>query len=583
MNDADNYLSNNVFRTYATAGFLSAAAMLFGPLLVRIIAGSMLSAGDLAAINLVEPVQRTINALITLLSSGAIVAASYELSKIDDRSASKIFSFSVIACAAAGVVIAISALFCQDWIVSSLCKSQELLPSVRDYTEILLLSAPFLMILPTLSAFISLDGSPKYSYLTIIISQGLSIGIAFLLIICGHRNLSSIAIATLAGNAVGCLFGIYYFVSKSIHFKFSLKPIAKEKAAEVIKLGVPETLSPFLDAVLVFFANAKAMELYGNSGADVMAVCLSMVYIFAFIITGFSLTLKPYGSYLVGMEDIEGYGRFFIKNIMLQQLVMGIVLIPMMMFPNQIMEFFGVTSAEALNLGNIAFPIFVFHYFLCGIIELYVSSFQILKKITYCFAVGISHTIFRIILVLIFYELAPDMFWWSYPLGIALGILVLMICLIIPKLQHRQVMFWTGASFIDAISCKVFSIKCTVSDIKKKLTPINEYIHTLDIDDSSRNRCEHCVEEVLLNTVLFADMQKKERHSTDIKIIVKKQTVSVIFFDDGICFNPFDNIVPEVDLGLEMISKMCPEISYTYLFRQNIINISIPLEKGPVS
>ena len=575
MKDFNNYSRNKVFRKYLVAGIVSSAAILLGPIFIRFIAGNFLSGTELSAINLAEPIQRVFSALISLLTSGAIVIASFDLSRIDDKSASKVFSFSIFFCTAIGLVMALSVPLSHDWMAHLLCKSEELMPTVSSYLRILLFSAPFLLVFPALAAFISLDGSPKYSYIIIGISQLLSIGIACAMIFLGLRDIASIALANLLGNAVGCILGIYFFVRRSAHFKFTVKPLVWTKATGVLKLGAPEMLSPFLDAVLVFAANAKAVELYGASGADVMAVCLSMMYIFALIIESFSLTLKPFGSYLMGIEDLKGYGRFFKINILLQQVTIFLVLIPMFLFPRKIMMLFGIDAPETLELGVMAFPIFVLHYFFCGFVELYTCNFQILNKIKFSFAIGLSQTVFRIIFVILFAKIAPDIFWWSYPLGIAAGIVVLILCLFIPKLADRRIETWTGASFVEANSCKVFSVKCTVQDLKQKLYPINDYISSLDIGDSLKDKCEHCVEEVLLNTVLFADMNHKEQHTTDIKIIEKSDAMNIIFYDDGVRFNPFDNIVPEVDTGLDMVKKLCSDVSYTYLFKQNIVNISI--------
>ena len=176
-----------------------------------------------------------------------------------------------------------------------LCRNQELLPSFKGYMQVLLLSAPFEIVILTFVSFLPSAGYPGFSTAVNVIANVINIFMDYVYIHFFHMGVNGAAWATLTGYLCATLVVAFAILSHIAPQAAALYNImeAAQLALSVTALRIFSLMFIPRNAVLVYYRYLKVIGLirYSSllSALDSFAAIVPIAWVMArlFGITGF--------------------------------------------------------------------------------------------------------------------------------------------------------------------------------------------------------------------------------------------------------------------------------------------------------
>lgn len=189
-------------------------------------------------------------------------------------------------------------------------------PATRGYTQAylsILTLFSFVQILQVvLAGLIRSEGATRQAMNGIFIGTGLNIVLDYLFILRWGWGVEGAAWATLAGNACGVVYYLFYFKSKRSLLSLSLRYWGPDKHMmfEVLAIGLPAALNALIMSVSHILTNNIAMR-YGDETIAANGIMMRIVGIVLFLIMGISQGYQPFAGYNYGAGNIKRLKKAF--------------------------------------------------------------------------------------------------------------------------------------------------------------------------------------------------------------------------------------------------------------------------------
>ena len=160
------------------------------------IVGTAIGTKEMSGVKASNPIISVVIVFTTLISVGASMVISIALGKRNNKRANDTFTFGLFASVVIGLVFTLLGIFLSNQIVSLVTSNADILEFTQEYTRIVLIASPFMMLSTYLGYALRSDGFSKLS-MTLLISGGV-INVCFDLILILGFNLgvTGAAIAT---------------------------------------------------------------------------------------------------------------------------------------------------------------------------------------------------------------------------------------------------------------------------------------------------------------------------------------------------------------------------------------------------
>ena len=149
---------NREYWVFLWSSILIALSACLGTVLDAIIVGNLIDEDSVSAINISRTMVQFLFTLSMLLALGAGMLVGMQLGKKDQRHASYIFTVSMAAYVAAGLVIAAVGFFFPDATTRLFCNNERFFEPTRAYLLVMMLGAPVYLLMWGLDAMVSVDG-----------------------------------------------------------------------------------------------------------------------------------------------------------------------------------------------------------------------------------------------------------------------------------------------------------------------------------------------------------------------------------------------------------------------------------------
>jgi sigma-B regulation protein RsbU (phosphoserine phosphatase) len=110
-----------------------------------------------------------------------------------------------------------------------------------------------------------------------------------------------------------------------------------------------------------------------------------------------------------------------------------------------------------------------------------------------------------------------------------------------------------------------------------------EFAHEKEIPKNVVATICMVLDDMLTNIISYA-YQDDEQHDIGVQILLKENSLVIIFIDDGLPFNPFQADAPETQLsieerdvgglGIHLVREMMDSVSYQRKAEQNIVTLT---------
>lgn len=338
---------------------LMAASASLSIVIDSIIVGNVLGKDELAAMNLILPLSLCFTAISGMFGIGSATCISMFKGKMDSENANKSLTLSFAAWLFFSIISICLGLFANNTVAMFLSGKSGLDDLVSQYLKVYLLGAPFTFATLIFPHIIKADGKPKLSSNTLIIANALNLCLDVVYMKFMNMGLAGGALATITGNLVGTLLYIIYIKSKGR----TLRPVKIKKAdlklyGDMFKMGISSIFGQGLMFGKMWIFNMVIAGIAGQAGLTAFSICTSCLSFVSMFIAGAAQTMMPMVGAFNGADDNTAIGLTVKKAL---KIILGCciaVTLLFELFPNVIMQIYGINGGEAMQIGIRAVRLF---------------------------------------------------------------------------------------------------------------------------------------------------------------------------------------------------------------------------------
>ena len=244
------------------------------------------------------------------------------------------------------------------------------------YGRIVLLVMPFYMIQMAFHSLYMTAEIPQMGTRLSIISGLTNIVLDALLIVVLDWGLTGAAIATAAGMAVGGIYPLYYFSSRSntTHLRFVRTRTNGRSILQVCTNGLSEYVGNISLSVVSMCYNLQLMRLIGEEGVAVYGILMYIGFVYASVFIGFNLAIAPVISYNYGAQNHEELKRLLRKSLILLFVAGSILTLLSEVLSGPMAGIFVGYDVELKALTAHAIRLYMLSFMICGI-NMFVSAY----------------------------------------------------------------------------------------------------------------------------------------------------------------------------------------------------------------
>ena len=270
-----------------------------------------------AAVNLTFPVLMSVASIGFMAGTGGSAVVSKTLGEGKKKLANEYFSMIIAALFIGAVIFSVIGFaFAEPISIALGANEEELLRNCIIYIRIGFLSMPVFILQFAFQSFFVAAQKPGLS-LKANVAAGIVNGVLdYVLIVIFHWGLTGAAIATSAGQIVGGLVPVIYFLRKNdsllqltkFHFDFGM-------IGKVCTNGSSEMVTNLSSSIVNILYNFQLMKLAGEDGIAAYGVIMYINIIFMSIFLGYSIGSAPIVSYHYGAGNHSELKNLFHKSL----------------------------------------------------------------------------------------------------------------------------------------------------------------------------------------------------------------------------------------------------------------------------
>jgi putative MATE family efflux protein len=355
----------SVYFQYAIPSILGMLAISSAYVVDGFFVGNYVGASGLGAINIAMPIFSVLFGVGLMLGIGSSVVSGKLLAEGDIKSASVMFSKTLIAVVVLSLVIIAAIYLLLETILIGFGATGQLLEDTTIYITTFLAFIPFLMAGIVLDYFVKIDGKPALAFWALLLSAVINILLDWLLIVYFGEGIFGAALATGLSQIALILVLLPHFFSKSASIKF-VKPVGKWLTIlKAASNGSSEFINETSVGMTALIFNYIMLKSFGVEGVAAYAVISYIIWFSIMISFGISDSLQPIISKNFGAKQprrIADFLKYALISVLLIGIAMSLVLIQI---PEVLASFFiesndSNTIEIVLSFASIIWPMYIF-------------------------------------------------------------------------------------------------------------------------------------------------------------------------------------------------------------------------------
>jgi len=260
-------------------------------------------ANALAAINIILPLTCVFYGIALMLASGSGALIAIKLGEKKKKEADALFSFTLLALFAIGLILTFFCLVFLNPILKLLGSTDILMPYTRIYGFLTALMTIPMMFKLFLEHFSRIDGNPSLAFF--MSTSGLFFNIIFdyLFIAPMRLGILGAALGTFLSILLSEAIGIVYFLSKRSYLRLT-KPLADGTFfVRACINGSSQMLIELSTGIITFLFNISILKYQGEIGIAAVSILMFIYYFLVAIYMGVSVGASPIISYSYGAKN----------------------------------------------------------------------------------------------------------------------------------------------------------------------------------------------------------------------------------------------------------------------------------------
>lgn len=288
-----------------------------------------------AATNVAFPLVTISLAFSLLIGDGCAAFFSLRLGAKDKESAAKGVGNAITLAVGFGVLFLVFGTLFMTPLLRLFGSTDTVLPYAQDYTRIILIGLPFVLIGTAMNSIIRADGSPKYAMISMITGAVINTVLDPIFIFVFKWGVAGAAFATILGQiATAIISVVYIFRFKSIHFKPSLLKLNGKISRTVMSFGASSFITQVAITLVVVVMN-NSLAFYGAQsvyGAEIPLSALGIVMkvnqILMSLLLGLGVGSQPIIGYNYGAKNFKRVKKTYLISVSIASIcaIIGFIL-----------------------------------------------------------------------------------------------------------------------------------------------------------------------------------------------------------------------------------------------------------------
>lgn len=587
----NSFIVSKALRTFVMAAVLTAAASQLAHTADSMIVGHVVGPDAVSAINLVLPLVEVLNCFGFLICFGANAMCAQAIGSNDMDKVARTFTTTILTVLTLGLGVAVSMSVFSQQIVNLLSEEPRLNGMAYDYIHTYAMGGWLQMMSYGLCLFVATDGRPRMVTTAVVAGAVTNIIVDIVTIKILGMGVDGAAIGSLSMFFVNILILANHLrkPGSSYRLKWPGKSLAGIFTNNV-KEGAPITLSNSLMAVTILLINDIVLRFLGSDGLFIWSVCLQMLLLSYVFIDGVIESMFAIGGVLVGERDLRGL-EILVRQALIVIAMLVTTVIIMMYMPGLVGHLFGVKggSMMAFELDRVL-RIFALMLIPFAVTQILLSTYQILGHDKASVVTATAQTVMLVLGVWAVAEFEGVELWWGF-----VGACALVLLFQVGYTTARSRIFQANISPLTMIPHETGghtfdrSVRYNSNDVYDTLTGIDNFLKSVKVSAENAFKINVCCEELMTNIVKYSK-GRIVKQTFDIHMQVNNDGVYVTLKDAGKPFDPVmagkkemkekDDVKNNEHLGLRLVTSIIPDITYKYMYGQNTVFISLPVDGG---
>ncbi|WP_432664064.1 MATE family efflux transporter [Wukongibacter baidiensis] len=344
-----------------------------------IFVGRGIGSNGLAAVNIVVPVFTVFTGIGLLIGLGGATIVSIKLAQGKEDEASSIFTQSMVLSVVIMLTITILGLLNIEKLSYALGANDEILPLVVDYMRIVLYFSIIFTLGNAINCFIRNDGAPKLAMFCMILGGVINFILDYLFIFKFHWGVKGAAIATGAGNLIGLIILLMYFLRQKGKLRFVKTRFYKKDIIRIFENGLPTFLAEICISVVTIVHNLILMKMLGETGVSAYSIINYIHPLMLMIFMGTAQAVQPIISYNYGANEEKRVDET-LKLTVKMSVILGIgFCLSGLLFSKQMVMLFLKNNPEVIQIASSGIRIFFLNYLFMGcnmVIAIYFQAIE---------------------------------------------------------------------------------------------------------------------------------------------------------------------------------------------------------------
>ena len=280
----------------------------------RIYVGHIAEVGTqaLAGVGLTNAVITIIAAAAMIVGSGGAPRASIELGRGEREQAEYYLGNGFVLLGILTAILMICAYAFMGLYLPAVGASEVTLPYAQAYLRIYLLGTPFVMVTMGLNSFISLQGRPGISMLSVVLGAVINIALDPVLIFACGMGVRGAALATVISQACSAAWILRFLLGPkaSLRLRRDRMSVRGSVIGRTCTLGAAPFFMGSTEGLIGFVLNA-CLAVHGDIYVSALTVMQSMMMLVSAPLQGFAQGVSPVLSYNYGRGDTGRVKRAF--------------------------------------------------------------------------------------------------------------------------------------------------------------------------------------------------------------------------------------------------------------------------------
>ncbi len=311
--DLEQMPMGRLLAQYSLPAIVGMAAMSFYNIVDSIYIGQCCGAYAITAMGLLFPIMNLLVALGTLVGLGGAATTSITLGQQDFPRAFRVLGHCTILGLITGVVFGWFPLPWTNEILYLFGADTNTIGPAREFMLVLMLTCPLTFTFMNLNHVMRASGYPYKAMWSLIFSMVVNVACAHLFVYVLEWGMTGAALATTAGQAVGCIWVLCHFLNRRsvIHFRGRMWKLCGPIMRRICLLGLPPCLMNLCGCLVVIVFNTQFLRYEGPMGVGAFSIVNRVLLGVAMVILGIAQGMQPIAGYNLGIGFYSRVRRVF--------------------------------------------------------------------------------------------------------------------------------------------------------------------------------------------------------------------------------------------------------------------------------